>query len=204
VSSSPEPDWWSQFTTRASPAEYLGLRLRAHELLHDVPLYDVSVVDLPGGGTGRTIADVRALDSAAVPSRIASVLYGLRYFLGHIFGWDRRRMPLEESLLPRLSDRDRRDSEVIPGTPDGPFLVLYQFPGEALRETLNATVHGLICTALVSTASGYRLYWGIYVCRVSWLTRPYLIAIEPFRRILYPAMLHRIRRAWLTTYGASA
>ena len=100
------------------------MKLRAHELLHDVPLYDVSVVDLPGGGTGRTVADVRALDSAAVPSRIASVLYGLRYFLGHIFGWDRRRMQLEESLLPRLSDRDRRDSEVIPGTPDGPCLVL--------------------------------------------------------------------------------
>jgi hypothetical protein len=71
---------------RGSSSEYLGLRLRAHERLHDVPLYDVSVVDLPG-------------------------------------------------------------------TPDGSFLVLYQFPGEALRETLNATVHGFICTALVSTAS---------------------------------------------------
>lgn len=39
---------------RASPTEYLSLRLRAHELLHDVPLYDVSVVDLPGGGAGRS------------------------------------------------------------------------------------------------------------------------------------------------------
>lgn len=33
---------------RASPAEYLSLRLRVHELLHDVPLYNVSVVDRPG------------------------------------------------------------------------------------------------------------------------------------------------------------
>ena len=32
------------------PAEYLRLDLRAHALLRDVPLYDVSVVDLPGGG----------------------------------------------------------------------------------------------------------------------------------------------------------
>ena len=40
----------------------------------------------------------------------------------------------------------------------------------------------------------------VYVMRVSWLTRPYLIAIEPFRRILYPAMLRRIRRAWVATY----
>ena len=97
---------------------------------------------------------------------------------------------------------DRRESEVIPGTRDGPFLVLYQFPGEALRETRNATVHGFICTALARTPIGYRLYWGIYVRRVSWLTRPYLIAIEPFRWILYPALLRRIRRAWVSAYGS--
>jgi uncharacterized protein DUF2867 len=83
------------------------------------------------------------------------------------------------------------------------FLLLYQFTGEALSETRNARVHGYVCTALAPTASGYRLYWGIYVIPVSWLTRPYLIAIEPFRRILYPAMLRRVRRAWLVAYGAT-
>jgi len=82
--------------------------------------------------------------------------------------------------------------------------MLYQFPGEALREIRNAAVHGWICTALARTESGYRLYWAIYVLPVSWLTRPYLIAIEPFRRILYPAMLRRIRRAWVAKYGAIA
>src|SRR5262249_42669446 len=140
---------------RASPAEYLNLRLRAHELLHDVPLYDVSTVDLPGGGIGRTVADIRALDSRTAASRTATLLYRLRYFLGRVFGWDKRRLRPEESFLARLSDTDRRDSEVTPGTPDGPFLVLYQFPGEALCETLNATVHGFICTVLVNTATGY-------------------------------------------------
>jgi len=74
------------------------------------------------------------------------------------------------------------------------------FPNEALRETINATVHGFICTVMTSRGTGYRLYWVVYVMRVSWLTRPYLIAIEPFRRILYPAMLRRIRRAWVATY----
>jgi hypothetical protein len=164
-------------------------------------LYDVAVVDLPGGGAGRTVADIRALDSAAAPSRIARVLFGARHFLGRLFGWDRERMRPEDSLLPRLSQRDRRDSAVTPGTPDGSFLLLYEFPGEALRETRNATVHGFICTALAPTATGYRLYLGVYVRRVSWLTRPYLIAIEPLRRILYPAMLRRIRRAWLAAYS---
>ena len=85
----------------------------------------------------------------------------------------------------------------------GSFLLLYQFPGEALSETRNSTVHGFVCTALARTASGYRLYWGVYVIPVSWLSRAYLIAIDPFRRILYPVMLRRIRRAWRAAYGAT-
>ena len=187
---------------RVSPAEYLGLELRAHGLLRGVPLHDVTVVDLPGGGGGRTLADVRRLDRASAPSRTASVLFGVRRRLGRVFGWDRVPMPAEESLLSRLSERDRCESEITPGTFDGPFLVLYQFSGEALRETRNATVHGWISTALVPTATGYRLYWAVYVLPVSWITWPYLMLIEPFRRVLYPAMLRRIRRAWAAAYGA--
>ena len=186
----------------AQVTEYLGLKLRAHELLRDVPLYDVSVVDLPGGGPGRSIADIGMLDSSTAPSRVAVVLYGARHFLGRIFAWDRRTIRPDETLVACLSERDRRESEVVPGTRDGAFLVLYQFPREALRETHNATVHGFICTALARTSKGYRLYWAVYVRRVSWLTRPYLIAIEPFRWILYPAMLRRIRRAWVKAYGS--
>ena len=188
---------------RASPAEYLNLKLRAHELLHDVPLYDVSVVDLPGGGAGRRVADIRVLDSAVAPSPIAKSLFGVRFFLGRVLGWDRVQLRPEESLLSRLSARDRSDSEIAPGTPLGHFLLLYQFPSEALAEIRNATVHGFLCTALARTATGYRLYWGVYVLPVSWLTRPYLLAIEPFRRfILYPAMLRRVRRAWVAAYGS--
>jgi Protein of unknown function (DUF2867) len=190
---------------RVSPAEYLRLELRAHELLRGVPLYDVTVVDLPGGGPGRSLADIRALERAAAPSRIAITLFRLRRFLGRVFGWDRIAMRPEESLLSRLSERDRADSEIVPGTPDGPFLTLYQFPRESLSETRNSTVHGWISTALASTATGYRLYWGVYVLPVSWITRPYLLAIEPFRRFLvYPAILGRIRRAWVAAYGASS
>jgi hypothetical protein len=185
---------------RASAAEYRSLPLRAHELLRDVLLYDVSSVDLPGGGSGWSVADIRALESETAPSHIATLLFGLRYFLGRVFGWDREPMRPEDSFLERLSERDRRDSEIMPGTLDGHFWVLYQFPGEALRETRNRTVHGFICTALVSCRNGYRLYWGIYVRRVSWLARPYLVAIEPFRWVLYPAMRRRIRRAWLVAY----
>src|ERR1700737_351218 len=112
---------------RAPPAEYLSLRLRAHELLHDFPLYDVSVVDLPGGGAGRSVADIRALDSTVAPSCVANVLYGVRRFLGRAFGWDRVQMRPDDSLVSPLSERDRHDSEIAPGTPDGSFRVIYQF-----------------------------------------------------------------------------
>jgi hypothetical protein len=186
--------------TRVPPAEYLALKLRAHELLREVPLYDISVVDLPGGGPGRTIADIRALDSSAPPSPIAKILYGVRVFLGRVFGWDRDRIQPKDSYLSRLSELDRRSSDVAPGTRTGAFLLLYQFPNEALAEIRNATVHGFLCTALEPTAAGYRLYLAVYVRPVSWISRPYLAAIEPFRRVLYPAMLSRIRRAWSQAY----
>ena len=188
---------------RASPDEYLNLKLRAHELLHGVPLYDVSVVDLPGGGAGRSVADIRTLGSAASPSYVVKALFGLRRFLGRVFGWDRVQMRPEDSLLPHLSERDRRESEIVPGTPDGAFHLLYQFPAEALSEIRNATVHGYVCVALARTATGYRLYCAVYVLPVSRLTRPYLMAIEPVRRfILYPVILRRIRRAWIVSYPA--
>jgi hypothetical protein len=189
---------------RVPPAEYLKLRLRAQELLRDVPIYDVSAVDLPGGGPGRSVADIRALDATAAPSAIAKALYGTRLFLGRVFGWDRHPMRPEESLLPRLSERDRSDSETAPGTRVGAFLLLYQFRNEMLVEIRNATVHGWVCTALAPVGTGYRLYLGVYVLPVSWLTGPYLAVIEPFRRVLYPAMLERIRRAWIARYAARA
>ncbi|HEX9606960.1 MAG TPA: hypothetical protein VF962_07010 [Gemmatimonadaceae bacterium] len=88
---------------RVSSDEYLRLRLRVHEFLRDVPLYDESAVDLPGGGSGCTLADVRKLESAAPPSFIAKVLYGTRHFVGRMFGWGDRPARPEQLLLSRLS-----------------------------------------------------------------------------------------------------
>src|SRR5438552_17977782 len=116
---------------RASAAEYRSLHLRAHVLLRDVPLYDVSSVDLPGGGSGRTIADIRTLESATPPRHIATFLYGLRYLLGRVFGWDRERMRQEDSFLQRLAQRDGCDCELTPRTLDGHFQILHRFQGEA-------------------------------------------------------------------------
>jgi len=189
-------------TVRAAPEEYLSLELRAHQLLSDVPLYDVSIVDLPGGGDGRSLADILHLQATTPRSLVERALYGVRHGLGRAFGWDEVGLLPQDSLVSRLSETDRRDSETPPGTPDGAFRVVYRFRNEQLSETRNATVQGYVCIALAPRSSGYRFYFAVYVIPVSWLTGPYLALIEPFRRfLLYPAMLRRIRNAWLAVYG---
>jgi len=59
--------------------------------------------------------------------------------------------------------------------------------------------------ALEPTAAGYRLYWGIYVQPVSRFTSIYMGLIEPLRRwIVYPAILRRLRAAWIAAYGSAS
>jgi hypothetical protein len=192
---------------RVPIAEFRALDLEAHAFLADVPLRDVSAIDLPGGGDGRSLADVRALRSgdgaltASVPVRI---LFSLRLLLGRLFGWDRAVHAHEEqSYIERLTDDHRVRSLAEPGTPDGPFRMLYLFPLEALGETRNATVHAFSCMALCRTAVGYRLYWAIYVKNVSRFTPIYMALIEPFRRfVVYPAILRRLRASWIAAYSS--
>ena len=185
---------------RIDPAEYLALDLEAHALLAGVPLRDVSAVDLPDGGAGRTIADVLArMDFVrGDPPRAVRALVALRRKLGNAFGWDRDETRLTEpSTARRLSADQRRRSLCAPGATAGPLPLVYQFPNEALGEVRNATVHAWSCMALRAQANGYRFYWAIYVASVSAFTPIYMAAIEPFRRfVVYPAMLRALRESW--------
>jgi len=191
---------------RVAPAELRKLDLEVHAFLADVPLQDVSAVDLVGGGPGRGVADLRAL-SAALDLRAASgatrLLFGLRMLLGRAFGWDRERGVLTaESYIHRLTPAQRARSSLVPGTLNRGFRVVYEFENEALSEITNATVHAFLCQTLVPSGTGYRLYWAVYVKPVSRWTSLYMAAIEPFRRfIVYPSILRRIERAWAAKYG---
>ena len=190
---------------RVSPSEFSSLDLQAHGFLGDVPLADVSAVDLPGGPPGRHLADVRALmrpEDLQGANRVTRALFALRTWLGRRFGWDGQQGLPADSYVHRLTAMQRAASLIAPGTPDGPFHVVYALADELLTEIRNATVHAFLCATLVPVASGYRLYWGIYVKPVSRWTRLYMLAIEPFRRfIVYPSMLGRVRRAWTAAYG---
>jgi len=186
---------------RATPEEYERLELRAHSLLAGVPLHDVWAVDLVGRGPGRTIADVRTLlsvEALTETNRAVRLLFGLRRWLGRHFGWDGDSPPTAGgSFLERLTEADRANTLVAPGTPEGPFRVLFVSPREAISEALNRTVHAFSVLALVERPASYRLYWAIHVQPVGWVTRWYMRLIDPFRRfVIYPAVLRRVSRSW--------
>ncbi len=192
---------------RVPAEEFRALDLEVHSFLADVALRDVSAIDLPGGGPNRTISDVRALlfrDGALTATVPLRLLFSLRLLLGRLFGWDRRvHEHAENSTIMKLSNDQRDRSLAKPGTPDGPFRLLYLFPEEVLGEVRNATVHAFSCMAIKRTASGYRFYWAIYVQNVSRFTPVYMALIEPFRRfVVYPAILRRLRACWVAAYSS--
>ena len=158
-------NWWSTLTMGAATAEYQSLHLREHELLRDVPLYDASSMDLPGGGNG---ADHRGHSYARIrdPSE------------------PHRDFPLRPSLSLgtgiRLGLRTDAAERLIVGTP---------LATRPMRLGSNARYSGRTLLGLVPIP-----------LRASWLTRPYSVAMEPFRLVLYPTMLRRIRRAWIAAY----
>ncbi|HXK25272.1 MAG TPA: DUF2867 domain-containing protein [Myxococcota bacterium] len=165
-------------------------------------LRDVSAVDLPGGGSGRKVADAKRLLFAGErrPGLVSRALFGFRFWVGRVYGWDR---PVSQAAYSdaRLPDPLRRRSLVPTGTRDGLFRLLYELPRESLGEVRNATVHGFVCSALVPRAGGYRFYFAVYVAPVSRWTPLYMATIEPFRRfVIYPAMLARLRAAWQSAY----
>ncbi len=186
---------------RATREEYERIDLRAHSLLADVPLHDVWVVELSGGGPGRTIVDLRVLlsvENLTAANAAVRFLFGLRGWLGRVFGWDRAPpQSTRESFLSRLSPADRECTLVPPGTLEGSFRVLFVSTREMISEIQNSTVHAFSVFALVERCSGYRLYWGIHVRPVGRITSWYMRLIDPFRRvIIYPAVLRYIRAAW--------
>lgn len=197
---------WSRVTLN----EYQQLPLRAHALLAQVPIHDVWRVELPGGGPNRTIQDVRALFTNAIESADLSpmirALFRIRTAIGRVFRWDVPRADREKHSFRRhMSEQDHHESLVEPGSPDGPFAVLYVHATESVSEVRNATVHAFSVMALETTTHGYCLTWALYVLPVSRMTAAYMALIDPFRRLLiYPAILRGVHSRWLAAYGSAA
>jgi len=193
---------------RIDPREFRACPLRVHALLHDVPLEDVWAIRLPGGGAGRTVQDLRAVmvaGRAAAPAGVHG-LFRLRGRIGALFGWDQQRPAWNaESFADRLTPADRAASLATPGTPDGPFNLLYRFDDEQLSELRNATVHAFASLSIRPTPGGYLAYLGVFVQPVHRFTRLYMTAIAPFRRlVVYPAIIRQMQSAWVERYGGKS
>jgi len=193
---------------RIDPSEFRARPLRVHALLHDVPLEDVWAIRLPGGGAGRTVQDLRAAmvaGRAAAPAGVQG-LFRLRGRIGALFGWDQQRPAWNaESFADRLTPADRAASLATPGTPDGPFNLLYRFDDEQLSELRNATVHAFASLSIRPTPGGYLAYLGVFVQPVHRFTRLYMTAIAPFRRlVVYPAIIRQMQSAWVERYGGKS
>jgi hypothetical protein len=108
---------------RVPREQFRSRDLEVHGILSDVPLHDVTAVDLPGGGSGRTISDVRSLmarENLRAANPVVRVLFALRALLGRVFGWDSDRNTHQEtSYLHRLNSDIVRRSVLAPGAAEG-------------------------------------------------------------------------------------
>ena len=92
---------------RISSREFLDLPLRVHSFLRDVPLHDVWVVDLPGGGEGITLQEFRIRSRAERADDIpyaAKALLQVRFLLGRVFRLDTARPEQKSDSLYQAAD----------------------------------------------------------------------------------------------------
>jgi Protein of unknown function (DUF2867) len=185
---------------RVSTQEFERLPLRVHDFLAGVPLHDVWAVDLPRTRSGITLAEfLRTMGGRPyTPSPVVRALLNTRFFVGRHLRWDCEPAAASwESFAKRLTPVDLARSLVPPGTPEGPFRVVYRFEDEQLLELVNRTAHAAALSTLIETENAYRFYFAVYVCRVSPFTHVYMAAIDPFRRlIVYPSLLRSVRANW--------
>lgn len=79
--------------------------------------------------------------------------------------------------------------------------MVYEFETEQLDEIRNATVHAFSSLSMHRVHDGHLVYWALFVKEVNWFTRPYMAAIDPFRRLLiYPFIIRKVQQAWIERY----
>jgi len=184
-------------------APYLSMDLRAHTLLADIPLHDVWVVHLAGGGTGRTLEDVNEAMAGGVTGdetvALAAALaaYGLSAWVLGLASEEC--VDTLSSMHQRLTEADRARSIYRRGEVG----FVYYFKREALAEIQTCAAHAVYVFALAREPGGYALYWGAYAKRVSWVTPYYMKLIDPVRRlVVYPSILGRIEHRWRAKWSA--
>jgi hypothetical protein len=177
---------------------------RIHELTRDFELEDVWALPTPGGPEDfpRLVAGLAAGDPARGSSGAARLLWAVRLKAGELLGWDRPEAGIG-SRVPTLRERlpaDLRAAQRGPAFTTAGFSSLYLLDDEWAAEIANKTVHGVLHVGWVQDEAGrHRGQMAVLVKPNGLLGTAYLAAIRPFRHlIVYPAMLRRIERAWVS------
>jgi hypothetical protein len=183
---------------------------RIHELTGDFRVEDVWALPTPGGSRKdfpQLVQRIAAGDPSQSAACGARALWALRWKLGGLLRWDGP----EEGLGSRVPTLRERLSEDLREGPSGPrfdslpFTSVFQTDDEWAAEVANRTVHGILHLGWVPDGNGgYRGQMAVLVKPNGLLGNAYLAAIRPFRYlIVYPGMLRRIEREWLSRSSRS-
>jgi hypothetical protein len=185
--------------------------LRVHSFLTDIPLRTLERVELSGGREGMTIEEISGVvgfggEAEMEVGPVTQALFRFRTLIGRILRWDEAKELVESvSFISRLNEEDRARSLIVPGEPAGVSRILYQFENEMLGEIINRTAHCFWLMATDRTASGYTIWFAVYVKKLNWFTPIYMTLISPLVKwIIYPAILRGVMRRWEGTFPASA
>lgn len=189
-----------------SHSQDTGRRWRIDDIAPDFRSYGVWELPTPGGPEDfpLLVQLFAGGDTADNPSRIARLLFAVRWKLGALLGWDaadagigRRVDSLCERLPPDLR-------QLPPGPPFTtlPFTPVYLLDHEMAAEMANRTMHGVLHLRWVpnrrpedpGTFHGQML---VLVKPNGLLGRAYMTAIKPFRHLLvYPPLVRGIGQEW--------
>lgn len=188
---------------RLTDTEHTARPWRIHQIAPDFEVEDVWAYRTPGAGPDDfplMLAALRAAGGLNENPPVVRFLFGLRWKLGALFGWDRPRDGLTErvELLWDRLPRDLRQSAAGATVPNTPFTLVYELKDEYVIELANKTVHGLCHLGWVPSIDGeYELRMAALVKPNGLFGRLYMAAIKPFRYlIVYPALTRKWERAW--------
>jgi len=181
---------------------------RIHEIAPDFELEDVW--RLPGRGGPddfpRLVELLARFDPAQSSSRASRLLFGLRWQLGRLLGWD----DPDDGLGSRVATlRDRLPDDLVrrgrgPDFTALPFTPLYLTDDEFAAEIANKTMHGVMHIGGVEDEDGsFHAQMAVLVKPNGLLGSAYMAAIRPFRHlIVYPALMRHGRELWERAGGA--
>ncbi|MYW04904.1 DUF2867 domain-containing protein [Streptomyces sp. SID3343] len=186
---------------------------RIHEIAGDFHLEDVWALPTPGGPDDlahlvRQFTTGDPAHAAHVASPVSRALFGIRWKLGRLLGWDKPDAGLG-SRVPTLRDRLPQDLRDGPRGPDlraVPFTSVYLTHDEWVAEMANRTVHAVMHIGWVrDEAGGHHGRMAVLVKPNGPLGAAYMAAIKPFRYVgVYPALLRGIGARWQASAGDRA